>query len=70
MVRMTSTLNLVGAWRLTSSYFVDEQTNGADFHADVFGSAVFDRGRMTVLMTSGARTRAESDSEGLHCLRR
>src|ERR1051326_830414 len=63
---MTARLNLVGAWRLTASYFVDEQTGQRceGFNADVFGSAVFDPdGRMMVLMTSGTRTKAASDSD-------
>jgi len=55
-----------GAWRLRATWFVDQQTGDrcAEFDADVFGSAVFDpNGRMTVLITSGARTKAESDSD-------
>jgi hypothetical protein len=63
---MKTTVNLVGAWRLTASYFVDQQTGQRcdGFDADVFGSALFDRtGRMTVLITSGARTKADTDSD-------
>jgi Lipocalin-like domain len=63
---MKTTLNLVGAWRLTASYFVDQQTGQrcGEFEADVFGSAVFDpNGRMMALITTGARTKAESDSD-------
>src|SRR5260370_36065749 len=65
--RMRTMLNLVGAWRLTSSYFVDSGTAECCdmFAGDVFGSAVFEStGRMLVLMTSGSRVPAESDSDG------
>ncbi len=64
---MRTMLNLVGAWRLTSSYFVDSGTAECCdmFAGDVFGSAVFEStGRMLVLMTSGSRVPAESDSDG------
>jgi hypothetical protein len=63
---MKTMLNLVGAWRLTSSYFVDCATHERcdAFAADVFGSVVFEpTGRMVVLMTSGGRMQPESDSE-------
>jgi hypothetical protein len=63
---MKAALNLAGAWRLTASYFVDQQTGQRcdEFDAHVFGSVVFNaNGRMTVLMTSGVRTKAVSDSE-------
>jgi len=63
---MKTRLNLVGAWRLTSSYFVECESGkrcGA-FANDVFGSVVFEpNGRMLVLMTSGDRQQPESDAE-------
>jgi|SRR5579859_278890 len=59
-------LNLVGAWRLTSSYFVAQETGDRleIFGAESLGYAVFEpNGRMLVLMTSGGRAPAESGSD-------
>ena len=63
---MKTMLNLVGTWRLTSSYFVECETGERCdlFAGDVFGSVVFEpSGRMLVLMTSGSRRPAECDSD-------
>jgi Lipocalin-like domain len=63
---MRTLLNLVGAWRATSSYFVESGTGERCdmFAGDVFGSVVFEpTGRMVVLMTFGPRVPAESDSD-------
>ena len=59
-------MNLVGAWRLTSSYFVAQETGDRleIFGAESLGYAVFEpNGRMLVLMTSGGRAPAESSSD-------
>jgi hypothetical protein len=56
-------LNLVGAWRLTSSYFVSVETGDRRdiLGAEPFGYVVFEpNGRMVVLMTSAGRTPAET----------
>ena len=59
-------LNLVGAWRLVSGYFVAQDTGDRRdiFGAEPFGRAVFDpNGRMLVLITPAGRSPAESTSE-------
>jgi Lipocalin-like domain len=58
-------LNLVGAWRLTSSYFVAVETGDRRdiLGAEPFGYVVFEpNGRMLVFMTSAGRTPAQSSS--------
>jgi hypothetical protein len=59
-------LDLVGAWRLTSAYFVAQESGDRLdlLGAEPFGYVVFaPNGRMIMLMTSGGRTPATSSSE-------
>ena len=64
-------VNLIGAWRLKSAYFVAQRT-GARLDvlgAEPFGYAVFESsGRMISILTAGAHTRAASaaDPAALH----
>ena len=56
-------MDLVGTWRLKSAYFVAQGTGDRlDWlGAEPFGYAVFEpRGRLIVIITSSARTRAAS----------
>ena len=51
-------LDLVGAWRLTSAYFVGQETGDRLdlFGPEPFGSVIFaPNGRMIVLITPGGR---------------
>ncbi|MBV9597027.1 MAG: lipocalin-like domain-containing protein [Chloroflexi bacterium] len=55
-------LNLVGAWRLTSCYFVAPDTGDRVdvLGAEPFGRVVFEpSGRMVVLMTAAARSSSD-----------
>jgi hypothetical protein len=59
-------LDLVGAWRLTSAYFLAQETGDRLdlLGAAPFGYAIFaPNGRMIGLLTSGGRTPATSSSE-------
>ena len=58
--------DLVGVWRLKSSYFIAQETGDRleIFDQESVGYAVFDpHGRMVVLMTSGGRTPASSSED-------
>jgi hypothetical protein len=59
-------LDIVGAWRLMSAYFVGQETGDRLdlFGPEPFGSVIFaPNGRMIVLITSGGRTPAWSSAE-------
>ena len=59
-------LNLVGAWRLMSGYFVAQESGERRdiFGPDPFGYAVFEpHGRMLVLITPADRSPAASTAE-------
>lgn len=64
-------MDLVGTWRLKSAYFVAQSTGDRldVLGAEPFGYAVFEPGgRLIVMITSGARTRAAAvtDMTALH----
>src|SRR5260370_21079655 len=64
--RKLKMLDLVGAWQLTSSYFVAQETGDRleIFGAESLGHAVFEpTGRMVVLITSGGRVPAQASSD-------
>jgi hypothetical protein len=59
-------LDLVGAWRLTSVYFIAQETGDRLdlLGAEPFGYAIFaPNGRMIALLTAGGRTPATSSSD-------
>jgi Lipocalin-like domain len=64
-------VDLIGTWRLESAYFVAQETGDRldVLGAEPFGYVIFEPGgRLIVLITSSARTRAAaaSDMVGLH----